>query len=103
MEYCSKEEATRAIHELNRSAHWPKAQTPLIVEPVHPDATLLPEAPINPEEDAQFSVFFAKVPPCVPASEVVEVFGSCGKVVAVNLFKPWANSKTSKVSRKVYE
>jgi hypothetical protein len=42
-------------------------------------------------------VFFAKVPPCVPASEIAALFTRCGKVLGVNLFKPWATSKTSKV------
>jgi hypothetical protein len=43
------------------------------------------------------TVYFARVPPCVPVEELEELFGSCGKVVNVNLFKPWATSKTSKV------
>jgi hypothetical protein len=43
------------------------------------------------------TVYFARVPPCVPVEELEQLFGSCGKIINVNLFKPWATSKTSKV------
>jgi hypothetical protein len=42
-------------------------------------------------------VFFAKVPPSVPASDILKLFSTCGKVVDINLFKPWPSSKSSKV------
>jgi hypothetical protein len=43
------------------------------------------------------TVYFARVPPCVPVEELQQLFASCGDVIEVNLFKPWATSKTSKV------
>jgi hypothetical protein len=43
------------------------------------------------------TVFFACVPPCVAAEGIEELFNSCGTVRHVNLFKPWATAKTSKV------
>jgi hypothetical protein len=42
------------------------------------------------------SIYFARVPPCIPADEIQAVFATCGQVVEVNLYKPWASSKTSK-------
>jgi hypothetical protein len=43
------------------------------------------------------NIYFARVPPCVALDEIKEVFGSCGPIVEVNLFRPWATAKTSKV------
>jgi hypothetical protein len=48
--------------------------------------------------DLGFSVFFAKVPPKVSALEIVDVFSRAGEVVTINLFRPWPNSISSKVS-----
>lgn len=45
------------------------------------------------------SVFFARVPPTVPYEEILELFQEFGNVVSLNLFRPWATAKTSKVRR----
>ena len=92
MEFSSTEEASRAIQQLHGSDIWPDAHAPLSVEPMMPAA-----APPSHEEESLSSVFFAKVPPCVPASELWEVFSACGTVVKVNLFKQGTDAKTSKV------
>lgn len=42
-------------------------------------------------------LFFAKVPPTAPGSEVEALFGSFGKLAEVNLFRAWAGAKHSKV------
>jgi hypothetical protein len=43
------------------------------------------------------SVFFARVPPAVPVETIQQLFSTCGEVLGINLFKPWATSKLSKV------
>jgi hypothetical protein len=42
-------------------------------------------------------VFFAKVPPSVLEPELERLFSRCGTVVGINLYRPWALAKTSKV------
>lgn len=42
-------------------------------------------------------VFFARVPPTVPYELIHALFAQFGKVVNLNLFRPWASAKTSKV------
>ena len=44
------------------------------------------------------TVFFARVPPLVNEDVIERIFATCGDVLDVNLYKPWATSKTSKVS-----
>lgn len=43
------------------------------------------------------SLFFARVPPTVPYEAILELFEQFGKVASLNLFRPWATAKTSKV------
>lgn len=42
-------------------------------------------------------MFFAKVPPSVLEPELERLFARCGTVVGINLYRPWALAKTSKV------
>ncbi len=55
--------------------------------------------PQLPEDDgfAGCSVFFARVPPTVPHEAILELFQQYGHVRSLNLFRPWASAKTSKV------
>jgi hypothetical protein len=43
------------------------------------------------------SVFFARVPPTVSYNSIKALFEQFGKVKLLNLFRPWASAKTSKV------
>lgn len=43
------------------------------------------------------SVFFARVPPTVPYESILALFQHFGTVKSLNLFRPWASAKTSKV------
>lgn len=43
-------------------------------------------------------VFFARVPPTVPYESIHALFSQFGAVLNLNLFRPWASAKTSKVS-----
>lgn len=43
------------------------------------------------------SVFFARVPPTVPYEAIHALFAQFGTVLNLNLFRPWASAKTSKV------
>jgi hypothetical protein len=45
------------------------------------------------------SLFFARVPPTVTYEAIMELFAEHGKVLTLNLFRPWATAKTSKVRR----
>jgi hypothetical protein len=51
---------------------------------------------VNPAQ-AGCSVFFARVPPTVPYESIQTLFERFGKVKLLNLFRPWASAKTSKV------
>jgi hypothetical protein len=93
VKFTNKADAARAIRMLHGRQVWADAHAPLSVEPMIPTAPLMTVH----EDDSQSSVFFAKIPPCVPASELWEVFSTCGKVVKVNLFKQGSNTKISKV------
>jgi hypothetical protein len=63
-----------------------------------PDAQSPAVQPTSEELDrCARTIYFARVPPCVSLDEIREVFGSCGPIVEVNLFRPWATAKTSKV------
>lgn len=42
-------------------------------------------------------VFFARVPPTVPYESILALFQQFGTVKSLNLFRPWASAKTSKV------
>jgi hypothetical protein len=44
----------------------------------------------------QRSIFFAGVTPVIPAETLLALFSQFGPVQSINLFKPWAGSKTSK-------
>jgi hypothetical protein len=57
----------------------------------------LPMAPSDNEQDA-CCVFFARVPPTVPYESILALFQQFGTVKSLNLFRPWASAKTSKVS-----
>jgi hypothetical protein len=43
------------------------------------------------------SLFFARVPPTVSYESIMELFAQFGTVLTLNLFRPWATAKTSKV------
>jgi hypothetical protein len=43
------------------------------------------------------SLFFARVPPTIPYESIMELFAQFGTVLTLNLFRPWATAKTSKV------
>jgi hypothetical protein len=43
------------------------------------------------------SLFFARVPPTIPYESIMELFAQFGKILTLNLFRPWATAKTSKV------
>lgn len=45
------------------------------------------------------SLFFARVPPTVTYEAIMELFAEHGKVLTLNLFRPWATAKTSKVCK----
>jgi hypothetical protein len=45
------------------------------------------------------SLFFARVPPTVTYEALMELFAAHGKVLTLNLFRPWATAKTSKVCK----
>lgn len=47
------------------------------------------------------SLFFARVPPTVTYESILELFAQFGKVQTLNLFRPWASAKTSKVRHAV--
>lgn len=44
----------------------------------------------------QRSIFFAGVTPIIPSETLMALFSQFGPVQSINLFKPWAGSKTSK-------
>ena len=50
----------------------------------------------GPREDST-EFFFARIPSTVTQEELLAVFSSFGTVEEVNLFKPFAEAKTSKV------
>lgn len=50
------------------------------------------------EQSPSNCVFFARVPPTVPYESIHALFSQFGKVLNLNLFRPWASAKTSKVS-----
>lgn len=52
--------------------------------------------PSDNEQDA-CCVFFARVPPTVPYESIMALFQQFGTVKSLNLFRPWASAKTSKV------
>jgi len=56
----------------------------------------LPATNEEEREKCARSVYFARVPPTVEADEIQAIFATCGQVVGINLYKPWATSKTSK-------
>lgn len=43
------------------------------------------------------NLFFARVPPTVSYESILELFTQFGTVLTLNLFRPWATAKTSKV------
>jgi hypothetical protein len=43
------------------------------------------------------SFFFARVPPTITHEQLVELFSKYGTVEDLNLFRPFAEAKTSKV------
>lgn len=49
------------------------------------------------------SFFFARVPPIVTHEQLLELFREFGEVEDVNLFRPFAEAKTSKVKGTDYE
>jgi hypothetical protein len=57
-----------------------------------PMQVMLPQS--QPAE--QRSIFFAGVTPVIPAETLLALFSQFGPVQSINLFKPWAGSKTSK-------
>lgn len=57
----------------------------------------LPMPPSGNEQDS-CCVFFARVPPTVPYESILALFQQFGTVNSLNLFRPWASAKTSKVS-----
>jgi hypothetical protein len=56
-----------------------------------------PMPPSDNEQDA-CCVFFARVPPTVPYESILALFQQFGTVKSLNLFRPWASAKTSKVN-----
>eukprot|EP00775_Hariotina_reticulata_P010428 gene10428-10586_t len=74
------------------------------VEPVYSPTTVgrvvmsSHPTPVYVNAPEQRSVFFAGVTPVVTSETLVALFGQFGRVVDLNLFKPWAGSKTSKAS-----
>jgi hypothetical protein len=84
---------------LNRQNHK-NANRRKPVQPVHPSSTgvPLPPSPDDAEACAR-TVFFARVPPEILVEEVLTVFLRAGPVTGITLFRPWATSNNSKVSR----
>jgi hypothetical protein len=43
------------------------------------------------------TLYFARVPPCVPEANILALFQICGPVRALQLYRPWASARSSKV------
>ncbi|KAF6258969.1 hypothetical protein COO60DRAFT_1701041 [Scenedesmus sp. NREL 46B-D3] len=96
------------MHGLSNFSSVPSSSSMLVPVQLVVSASTSPQTPINqqyctfmvPERQSQLpeqcSIFFAGVTPVIPAEALLALFSQFGPVRAINLFKPWAGSKTSK-------
>jgi hypothetical protein len=68
-----------------------QCSTPLVVPPPPPPPQQQQQQP------AGTTIFFAGVSPIAPPEDLLKVFAKFGRVMNINLYRPYRGAKTSKV------